>query len=108
MTYETDLEIIINDDFIIGVDVKIDYTIEHNSIEWYEYGGGKFYDSGDYEVTIDKYTLINIEDYQYTKEEQDFIDSNNLIDWLEKNDPDYHNWILNNIYSYDNNPKNHY
>ena len=108
MEYITDLEIVITDDFIIGVDVELEFTIETQSIGWYEYGGAKYYDDGYDELTIDKYTVINIEDYEYTKEEQDFIESNNLIEWLEKNDPKQYDGLLNNIIEYANDPKNYY
>jgi hypothetical protein len=108
MGFTTDLEIVITEDFIIGVDVEIDYTIEHDSIGWYEYGGAKYYDDGDYQVVIDEYTVINTEDYQYTKQDQDFINSNNLIEWLQENDEEQYEWILDKIYDYENDPKNHF
>lgn len=108
MEYVTDLELVVSEDFIIGVDVEIDYTIENQSIGWYEYGGAKYYDTGDYEVIIDDYTVIHSEEYPYSVEELHFMDNFNLIEWLEKNDPEQYNWILNNIYEYDKDPKNHY
>jgi len=101
MCFTTDLEIFITDDFIIGVDVEIDYTIEHQSIGWYEYGGAKYYDEGYYDLIIEEYTVINTEDYQYTEQEQDFINSNNLMEWLEKNDPVQYEWIVKSIYEYE-------
>jgi len=101
MCFTTDLEIVITDDFIIGVDVEIDYTIEHQSIGWYEYGGAKYYDEGYYDLIIEEYTVINTEDYQYTEQEQDFINSNNLMEWLEKNDPVQYEWIVKSIYEYE-------
>ena len=108
MCFTTDLEIVITEDFIIGVDVEIDYTIEHQSIGWYEYGGAKYYDDGYDELTIDEYTVINIEHYQYSIFELDFLDNINLIDWLEKNDPKQYDALLNEIIEYANDPKNYY
>ena len=101
MCFTTDLEIVITEDFIIGVDVEIDYTIEHHSIGWYEYGGAKYYDEGYFDLIIEEYTVINIEDHQYTEQEQNFINSNNLIEWLEKNDPVQYEWIVKSIYEHE-------
>ena len=108
MEYVTDLELVVSDDFIIGVDVEIEFTIENVSIGWYEYGGAKYYDNGYDDLTIDEYTLIHSEEYPYSAEELHFMDNFNLIEWLEKNDPKQYDALLNSIIEYANDPKNYY
>tara|TARA_R100001460_G_scaffold10820_1_gene25499 strand:- start:2895 stop:3206 length:312 start_codon:yes stop_codon:yes gene_type:complete len=89
MEYITDLEIVITDDFIIGVDVEIEFTIEESGIGWYEYGSTKYYDNIYYNAIPEKITVLENNDYELTPEEQAFLESIDILQWLKENNSEY-------------------
>lgn len=89
MCYETDLELVVSDDFIIGVDVEIDYTWYNDGIGWYEYGSERCFDAGYDYIEIDSIKLSKKQTYDLTKKEIDFLNSIDIMEWLSKNMPKY-------------------